>query len=474
MPTYAKDIYNQYNTMPVSELVDYYQEHQELITRMPHQIKTIGVYYHGLSHGGLERVISLLIPVWLRAKYKIVLLTEDEPSPEDFPYPQETVRVVLPCETAGIQNRLLALEEAFLLHHIDVFIHNDWMDYKLLPEMLLIKRHHIPFILYTHGQFSVIYRYYNAFSSQSHRVFSLCDLVLTLSDVNRRFYQMCGCRCRVIQNPIAPELMTVQPNKSADDNHTVVWVGRFSSEKRPHDALQVIKHVSKELSDVRLMMLGTGSEAETESLKKYCTDLDLDDRVVFCGHQSDLAKYYSSAAALLMTSDTEGYPNVLIEAKAHGRAIVMYHLPDLTLTKSGLGVVTAPVGKISALADELIGALRDADLRHRLEEETIESFREFVSYDQQALWREIFTELETGTRETYKIEPEKGRIGRTEREGAESVRESENVKQLLPLLLRDFEFACKRSQKAMETYPDFRVGKAVLRLPRMVKHLLKR
>ena len=511
MQTYAKQIYEQYSTMSASELVDYYTAHPELIARLPkserrrqgksciaasqenelpdteeamsvesvesgllrteasaNQIRTIGLYYHSLRMGGVERVISLLIPVWLQAGYKVVLMTQEEPSSSDFDIPEETVRVVLPLDTSGLENRLAKFEEALLLHEIDLFIYHEWADYKMFPEMLLVKCHHIPFILYTHSLYSGLYGYLNDYTLHSHMIFSLCDKVLALSGVSHQFYKLCGCDSLLIQNPIEDKLKRVIAECSFDSCHKVVWIARFAEEKRPLDAIRVMKYVCEKVPDATLSMVGSGSKELMAQAQALCRELGIEKQLVFYGQQKDVSRFYEEAAVVLMTSEYEGYPNVIIEAKAYGKILAMYDLPYLTMIKSGLGLCTAKMGDVKGLAEEVVLLLKDVSLRRKLENESEKSFSEFRDYSQAELWNGIIREMEQPDPRVFS-----GESGVRQTLSAGSAFASNDGALMISLLLNDVNLAVKRAMKSVESYPDYKIGHALLKIPRMIKHLLK-
>ena len=93
----------------ISELASsYWTEQRRILERIPlidssfstfSNVHTIAVYYYRLRNGGTERVISLLLPLWLELGYKIILLSEEAATDEDYPVPQNIERVLLPKET---------------------------------------------------------------------------------------------------------------------------------------------------------------------------------------------------------------------------------------------------------------------------------------------------------------------------------------------------------------------------------------
>lgn len=62
-------------------------------------VSSIAVYYYRLRNGGIERVISHLLPIWLNLGYRIILLTEEVATDDDYPVTQNIERVLLPKVT---------------------------------------------------------------------------------------------------------------------------------------------------------------------------------------------------------------------------------------------------------------------------------------------------------------------------------------------------------------------------------------
>lgn len=99
-----------------------------------------------------------------------------------------------------------------------------------------------------------------------------------------------------------------------------LYVGRLTwdDQKRANDLLTA---AAKLRGDWRLKIVGAAPKdrvADEARLKAYATELGLDDRVTWMGWQSDAWKAAGQATALIMPSDREGFPMVLIEALAHG------------------------------------------------------------------------------------------------------------------------------------------------------------
>ena len=65
------------------------------------------------------------------------------------------------------------------------------------------------------------------------------------------------------------------------------------------------------------MIVGGG--VMEEELKQKVYDLGIMDKVIFCGFDNNPFKYVSRSDCFVLSSDVEGFPNVLIEALACGK-----------------------------------------------------------------------------------------------------------------------------------------------------------
>lgn len=93
---------------------------------------------------------------------------------------------------------------------------------------------------------------------------------------------------------------------------------------------------------------------------------------------------------MLMTSERDKYPTILLESKAYGLPCVMYSLPYLTMVKDKKGILTTNIGNITKMAEHVATILQDDEKRKDLSLESRESFEVLKTYDLQAIWKEIF------------------------------------------------------------------------------------
>ncbi|ARS39582.1 group 1 glycosyl transferase [Sphingobacteriaceae bacterium GW460-11-11-14-LB5] len=98
----------------------------------------------------------------------------------------------------------------------------------------------------------------------------------------------------------------------------ILSVGRLCYEKGFDNLIEAYSKL--ELTDVDLLISGEGPDRA--SLEKQIADLNLKNKVKLIGFKSNLQDYYAQAEVFVLSSRSEGYPNVLVEAMGMGCACV--------------------------------------------------------------------------------------------------------------------------------------------------------
>jgi hypothetical protein len=113
------------------------------------------------------------------------------------------------------------------------------------------------------------------------------------------------------------------------DDVVLLNVGSLSRRKNVAwliDALALIPDPS-----VRLVVVGPALEPDyTAEIEQAIRTHGLDGRVVLAGFQDRTDAFYAAADAFVFASTAEGFPNVYVEAMAHGLPIITRFLPGLT------------------------------------------------------------------------------------------------------------------------------------------------
>ena len=110
---------------------------------------------------------------------------------------------------------------------------------------------------------------------------------------------------------------------------TILWIGRFESEKDPASAIRIFKEVCAAGIDAKLVMLGKGSLEQ--SLRALADSL----AVEFPGWR-DTQPYLAEASVVLCTSQHESWGASIVEALAAGVPVVA---PDVGIAREAGAII---------------------------------------------------------------------------------------------------------------------------------------
>ena len=354
-------------------------------------VKNIGVYYHRMRNGGVERVLSKLLPMWKEMGYQLTLFTDEKATDEDYSIPEGIVRVVLPgiieSQGAKYKKRARYWEAMIKKYDIDTIVYNSAFCETILWDTCLIKGLDCNLVVETHSVFCGSMWYSPIFSSFLPRIYRMVDRVVSLSRVDATFWQnYAPTYC--IPNPIDAVPETKISNLISQN---IVWVGRLSAEKKPYQMLEAFSIVLKAVPDATLTIVGDGDSPEwMEGLQNYAMQHHIDHAVDFRGFELEVSEFYQNASILAITSLIEGFCLVLTEAMGHGLPTVMYDLPNLELVKENESIITVPQNDVYALANAMISLLNDIDKRQSMGKAARRKIEEFLRFDIKAAWREVF------------------------------------------------------------------------------------
>jgi glycosyltransferase involved in cell wall biosynthesis len=136
----------------------------------------------------------------------------------------------------------------------------------------------------------------------------------------------------------------------------IITVGRLKAQKNHALLIRAFKRMLP-TQDARLLILGTGELAEATAAVARAEGIA--DKVLMPGETVDPTPYYRSADLFALSSDYEGFGNVIVEALACGVPVVSTDCrsgPSEILEKGRYGRLV-PVGDAEALASAMADAL---------------------------------------------------------------------------------------------------------------------
>ena len=338
-------------------------------------------------------MVSQLIPLWCSMGYEVVLLTDEEPSAEDYELPAGVKRLVLPncaeIRSGNYEARAEMLEKIIEEEQIDLMVYHAYLGNMLFWDLMMLKGHRIPFVVCTHSVFSrfAMEGYYRTFVKMPF-LYRFCDCLLTLSRTDVEFYRGLGIRVTYMPNPV--DLSVGREKMASLDSFSMLWMGRISEEKNPAAAVEIAARVIKEVPEAELLIVGKGDEALTGQLKNRIAELHMEEKILLCGFQKDVERFYQSAAVCISTSRVEGFPCTNIESRLYGLPSVCFALPYVELYKTDQGLITVPEGDVEGAAKAVISLLKDDEYRKKMGQDARKLVEQFASFDYAAAWKQVF------------------------------------------------------------------------------------
>ncbi|AEH00886.1 glycosyltransferase [Lacinutrix sp. 5H-3-7-4] len=176
-----------------------------------------------------------------------------------------------------------------------------------------------------------------------------------------------------------------------DNKNYIICIGRLIPLKRNQDIINVIPKLN---TNIELLFLGDGEEKE--KLINLATDLKVKNRVHFLGTVSNPFKYICKSDFVVSCSETEGFPNVLIEAMVCKTIVIStdcvsgpreiiapntnfldtINYPLNSFTKQDYGILY-PVGDYFALKNAIVDVISN-NYKTEIEEK---AFKQAKKYD---------------------------------------------------------------------------------------------
>lgn len=145
----------------------------------------------------------------------------------------------------------------------------------------------------------------------------------------------------------------------------VGFAARLVPQKRPQDFIAMAARVTRRHPEVAFLIAGDGSRRADYERKARSAGFDRQMR--FLGFVGDMTSFYAACDVVVLPSQSEGCPNVVLEAMAMQRALVVSHTPATAeVVSHGREALVYPVGDVDAFVASVTRLIESHDLRARL------------------------------------------------------------------------------------------------------------
>jgi glycosyltransferase involved in cell wall biosynthesis len=196
------------------------------------------------------------------------------------------------------------------------------------------------------------------------RLVARADRIVVMSQAQLAGFDHLGDRVRLVHNAVLTSAIRdgAADRLSLPESPRPVLgvIGRLSAEKGIDVLLRAVALLRDRGVNASLLVAGDGPERN--ALMRLRDDLGLTDSVHFLGPVHPIAALYPHLDVVVLSSRTEGLPNVLLEALAADRAVVATRvgaIPEV-LSEPDAGALVEP-DSVNDLADAIIRALSRLD-----------------------------------------------------------------------------------------------------------------
>lgn len=383
------------------------------------------------ERGGVGRVTNMLTLELQKRGYNVFYLIYDVGFYPRWEYDYPAPLTYLPSKEATIAENVRVYREYLEKHKIDIVINQSglfsesklWLDIGNLNVRVISVLHSTPWLDYKYLWYSQVYPLRN--DSFKEKLKRLARIVIYLK-LKRDYYK---CRLNHIDwlLPKADILCMLSRSHFAEINEIygsdkykykyrsipnpnsyteerlaptncpkkkqLLFVGRFSHEKRMDVILKIWNKIGPRYPDWELIMVGDSkNKALVSRLKRMVRGLSNVRFTGFC----DPLPYQQSASICCMTSSYEGLPMVLTEAMQCGCVPMAFDsfgaLRDI-IEHGRNGVIVKPFD-IKAYTRELCRLMDDTEYREKLAANARQDVQRFSVEKVADQWEELFNEVD--------------------------------------------------------------------------------
>ncbi len=290
-------------------------------------------FINSLSGGGAERVTVNLANNWAEKGWQITIVTLAEESMDAYELSANINRIALnmsdssPSLISALANnfhRLRALRKCLRREKPDVAIAMMTTANCLLA---LAGRHGTTRLIGSERTYPPQYPLGRIWETARRKLYHRLDVMVALTEESRDwlFRNTNSQNIEVIPNP-APFPLVASPPRIMpfgylrNDRKVALSVGSLVKLKAFDRLIEAFARLANDFSEWDLVIVGEGPERD--ALLSLAQEQGIGERLILPGRAGNIADWYMAADAFAMTSLFEGFPNVLVEAMAHGLPVL--------------------------------------------------------------------------------------------------------------------------------------------------------
>ena len=176
------------------------------------------------------------------------------------------------------------------------------------------------------------------------------------------------------------------------NNNNIISVGRLESVKGFEDLIRVMKIIVSKNNSIVLNIVGDGSQYDL--LKSEIDKFNLNNNIKLLGYKNsfELSNLYNESSIYVMTSFSESFGLVLLEAQSHKLPCIAFDSANgaKELIHDGVDGYLIKNRDIEKMADMIIELIDDKDKCKKLGENALINCKKYLSENIKQKWVDIF------------------------------------------------------------------------------------
>lgn len=216
--------------------------------------------------------------------------------------------------------------------------------------------------------------------------------IITLTNSGKLNFKKKGLNAEVIPNFVTNFNHDKQWNyyQNDNDNLNCLFAGRFEAVKQVDQIIYIAEKCINE-SSIQFTLLGDGPDF------KYITNLAKEkklDNLSFLGNVRDIQNFYANSDILILTSKTEAFPMVAIEAMSFGCIVICYDSQIGTceiVTNTHDGFII-PFNDIELIAEKIHLLKKNTFLLNNMRKQSLKTAHRYQLESVINYWKKIIEE----------------------------------------------------------------------------------
>lgn len=360
----------------------------------------IAMLIGSLTKGGAERVLVNLADYFVNKGYRVTMVTQYKWENE-YPLNDRVRRIIsdiskeetTKSRVVNFGRRFGKLRRIWKEEKPDVIL--SFIGKNNMMAVLTSRFLNIPVAVSVRAEPSE--EYYNSWMRfMARHLFARADgVILQTKKCFDFFPEKVRKKAVILKNPVSRVFFRTR--FEGEREKTIVAVGRIDENKNHEMLIRAFAQIARDFPDYRLIIYGDGDCRN--HLIELASRMELSERVLLPGSVENVADAIYKSRIFVLSSNTEGVPNTLIEAMLMGLTVIATDCPcggPADLIQDGYNGILTPVRNIGKMAENLQKLLNDLQMADELGMNAVKVSDIFEPEKVYGEWESFLCSLEGG------------------------------------------------------------------------------